>query len=321
MKPPTVTVATLIAVFAGLAPAADPQLVNLVMPDAKVLAGINVDQAKTTPFGQYVLSEFQSQGPQLGQISALTGFDPTRDLRELLLASDGVPQTGLVLARGAFDAQRIQSAGLGGGGFTESYKGITVLEDPKRTHAVAFLDATLAVAGDLASVKGAIERQSLAAPPPAFVGQVDQIIMPDGTSLGAHDAWALTTVPLSALKPSAAPIPPNPALQNAFQSIQQAAGGVKFGTQVVLTGQAQTDTEQNATALANVLQFLISLAQIQAPPPKAQAGALLQGLAVVSSRNLVNVSVRVEETELEQIMKSRPARAPNSVDRAPRRRQ
>ncbi|MBA0085621.1 MAG: hypothetical protein HRJ53_11550, partial [Acidobacteria bacterium Pan2503] len=150
MKPPTLTVATLIAVFAGLAPAADPQLVNLVMPDAQVLAGINVDQAKTTPFGQYLLSQIQSQGLHLGQISGQTGFDPTRDLRELLLASDGTPQTGLVLARGAFDAQRIQSAGLAGGGVMESYKSLNILEDPKRTHGVAFLDATLAVSGDLA---------------------------------------------------------------------------------------------------------------------------------------------------------------------------
>jgi hypothetical protein len=313
MKPPTLTVATLIVVFAGLAPAADPQLVNLVMPDAQVLAGINVDQAKTTPFGQYLLSQIQSQGLHLGQISGQTGFDPTRDLRELLLASDGTPQAGLVLARGAFDAQRIQSAGLAGGGVMESYKSLNILEDPKRTHAVAFLDATLAVAGDLASVKGAIDRQSLAAPLPAFIGQVDQWS-------GADDAWALTTVPLSALKPSAAPVPPNPALQNAFQSIQQAAGGVKFGTQVVFTAQAQTDTAQNATALANVLQFLSSLAQMQAPPPNAQVGALLQGLAVTSSGSLVNFSLSVAETELEQIMKSRPARTPNSADRAPRRR-
>jgi hypothetical protein len=313
MKPPTVTVATLIVVFAGLAPAADRQLVSLVMPDAKVLAGINVDQAKITPFGQYVLSQIQSQGLHLGLISGQTGFDPTRDLRELLLASDGTPQAGLVLARGAFDAQRIQSAGLAGGGVMESYKSLNILEDPKRTHAVAFLDATLAVAGDLASVKGAIDRQSLAAPLPAFIGQVDQWS-------GADDAWALTTVPLSALKPSAAPVPPNPALQNAFQSIQQAAGGVKFGTQVVFTAQAQTDTAQNATALANVLQFLSSLAQMQAPPPNAQVGALLQGLAVTSSGSLVNFSLSVAETELEQIMKSRPARTPNSADRAPRRR-
>ena len=314
MKPPTLTVATLIVAFAGLAPAADPQLVNLVMPDAQVLAGINVDQAKTPPFGQYLLSQIQSQGLHLGQISGQTGFDPTRDLRELLLASDGTPESGLVLARGAFDAQRIQSAGLAGGGIMESYKSLNILEDPKRTHAVAFLDATLAVAGDLASVKRAVDRQSLAAPLPASV------IVQVGQWSGAQDAWALTTVPLSTLKPSAAPVPPNPAFQNAFQSIQQAAGGVKFGTQVVFTAQAQTDSAQNATALANVLQFLSSLAQMQAPLPKAQVGALLQGLAVTSSGNLVNFSLSVAETELEQIMKSQPARTPNSADRAPRRR-
>ena len=314
MKPPTLTVATLIAVFAGLAPAADPQLVNLVMPDAQVLAGINVDQAKTTPFGQYVLSEILSQDPHLEQISAETGFDPKRDVHELLLASAGAPQTGLVLARGAFDAQRIQSAGLAGGGVMESYKSLNILEDPKRTHAVAFLDATLAVAGDLASVKRAIDRhQSPAATLHDFSVQLDHWS-------GAYDAWALTTVPPSKLKPSAAPVPPNPAFQNAFQSIQQAAGGVKFGTQVVFTAQAQTDSEQNATALANVLQFLSSLAQMQAPPPNAQVGALLQGLAVTSSGNLVNFSLSVAETELEQIMKSRRATAPNSAGRAPRRR-
>ena len=277
-------------------------------------------RTKSFPFGQYLLSQIQSQGLHLGQISGQTGFDPTRDLRELLLASDGTPQTGLVLARGAFEAQRIQSAGLAGGGVMESYKSLNILEDPKRTHAEAFLDATLAVAGDLASVKRAIDRQSLAEPLPASV-----IVQVDQWS-GANDAWALTTVPPSKWKPSAAPVPPNPAFQNAFQSIQQAAGGVKFGTdrsdtpQVVFTAQAQTDSAQNATALANVLQFLSSLAQMQAPPPKAQAGALLHGLTVTSSGNLVNFSLSVAETELEQIMKSRPGRTPNSVDRAPRRR-
>jgi len=36
--------------------AADPQLLNLVMPDVKVMADINVEQAKTSPFGQFVLA-------------------------------------------------------------------------------------------------------------------------------------------------------------------------------------------------------------------------------------------------------------------------
>ena len=42
--------ATLLAGFSGVLSAADPQLLNLLMPDAKVIAGINVEQAKGTQF-------------------------------------------------------------------------------------------------------------------------------------------------------------------------------------------------------------------------------------------------------------------------------
>src|SRR5438105_14672638 len=107
------TTAAMMSALCGVLPAnaADPQLLSLVMPDAKVLAGVNVDQAKTTPFGVYVLGQIQAQAAQhLQQISTLTGFDPTRDLHEILIASNGVPggKSGLVLARGNFDANKIQ---------------------------------------------------------------------------------------------------------------------------------------------------------------------------------------------------------------------
>src|SRR5579871_3341557 len=144
MKPPILNAAMLAAVCAGWLPAADAGLLNLVMPDAKVLAGINVDQAKTTPFGIYMLSQIQAQGAQhLQQVAALTGFDPTQNLHELLIASNGAPgsHTGLVLARGNFDANKIQSAAVAGGGTTTTYNGVTLILDPKQMHAVAFPDA------------------------------------------------------------------------------------------------------------------------------------------------------------------------------------
>ena len=83
--------ATLFTAFSGALSAADPQLLNLVMPDAKVLAGVNVEQAKGTQFGQYVLNQLQTHDADMQQLVALTGFDPRRDVRELLVASDGVP--------------------------------------------------------------------------------------------------------------------------------------------------------------------------------------------------------------------------------------
>ena len=104
------TGATLFTAFAGVLTirAADSQLLSLVMPDAKVLAGVNVDQAKASPFGLYVLTQIQSNNSDLQKLITLTGFDPTRDVHEVLAATNATPGSkspvGLVLGlRGNFN--------------------------------------------------------------------------------------------------------------------------------------------------------------------------------------------------------------------------
>ncbi len=316
------TTATLAFSIAGSLPAraADPQLLGLVMPDAKVLAGVNVEQAKTTPFGQYVLSQMQSQDQQMQKLIALTGFDPTRDVRELLVASTAAAatsgtagaksHTGLFLATGTFDGPRIAAVAQGDGAITETYRGATIIEDPKGTNGVAFLSSSLVVAGDIASVKGAIDRQSSASVLPASIlVQVNQW----STS---QDAWAVSAVPVSSLHPpQGAPQIPGMNGSGAFQTVQSAAGGVKFGQQIVVTAQAQSDNAQDATQMGDALKLLASLAQMQATNDPA-AMALLQSLKISTSGNVLNVSISLPEDQLQQIVKpkanmrraARPAR-------------
>jgi hypothetical protein len=118
--------ATLLAGFSGVLSAADPQLLNLLMPDAKVIAGVNVEQAKGTQFGQYVLNQIQSQDAEMQKLITLTGFDPRRDVREVLVATDGTAQSkvGLGLARGTFDVGRSPPPSRS----EASYHGITIPE-------------------------------------------------------------------------------------------------------------------------------------------------------------------------------------------------
>ena len=71
--------------------AADPGLLSLAMPNARVMAGINVEQARLSPFGQYLMSEFAGREVGLETLVGATGFDPRRDLREVLLASPARP--------------------------------------------------------------------------------------------------------------------------------------------------------------------------------------------------------------------------------------
>ena len=60
--------------MAGSLPAADPQLLKLVMPDAKAISDVNVAQAKLTPFGQFALGQLTN--PDIQKLIAQTGFDP-----------------------------------------------------------------------------------------------------------------------------------------------------------------------------------------------------------------------------------------------------
>ena len=283
--------ATLFTAFSGVLPAADPTLLNLVMPDAKVLAGVNVQQAKGTQFGQYILNELQTHDAEMQKLVTLTGFDPRRDVSELLVASDGAPgsKSGLALAKGTFNVAMITAAATMAGVTTEVYGGFTILEEPKKQIAgIAFLDGSTVVAGDIASVKGAIDRSKSPQPLPAAVA------VKVNTWSTSEDAWGITTVPPSSLAPPAKAGAQNNPMANVGQNVQSAAGGVKFGAQVVFTGQAQCDTAQNATTLGDMVKLLINMAQMQSGQDPT-AAALIKSVTVTASGNLVNVSASLPE--------------------------
>jgi hypothetical protein len=300
MKPQILATATLLAVCSGALPAADPRLLNLVMPGATVLAGVNVDQAKTTPFGQYVVTTLlQSQAPKLQQLATLTGFDPRQDVQELLLASGGAPgsQTGLALARGVFAPDKIAAAAQSAGAGVETYGGVAIIEDAQHQNGFAFLDSTLVVAGDLADVKAALDRRhggpTISA---ALAAQVNQLS-------STEDAWAISTVPPATLKPpSGGALAGSGAnVQNALQKIESASGGVKFGSLVVVTGQALAATPQDASSLGDVVQLFVNMAQVQASQ-HPEAAALAQSLVVSTQGSTVKITLSLPEGQIQQLV-------------------
>src|SRR5579864_6687532 len=145
--------------------AADPGLLRLVMPDAKVVAGIQVDQTKNSLFGQYVLSHMQVDDESFQKFVAETGFDPRHDVSEIVMASNwssSTPQTRwLVLAKGIFDVHKIGHVAEGNGATVTNHQGTDVFTlsggAKAAENAIAFLDSWSAVMGDVASVKAAIE--------------------------------------------------------------------------------------------------------------------------------------------------------------------
>ena len=59
----------------------------MVMPDAKVVAGINVASARNSPFGTFLLRQASGSSTELQKFVDLTGFNAQTDLDEILIAT------------------------------------------------------------------------------------------------------------------------------------------------------------------------------------------------------------------------------------------
>ena len=255
--------------FCGAAFAADPQLVNLVMPGAKMLAGVNVTNARISPLGQFVLLQIESKQTGLQGLKTAAGFDPLHDVTEVLAASAGDPGTpgGLILMRGTFQPDQILEALKKSKIVTETHAGYTVViftgKKDKAKAALAFLGTTIAVAGDLSSVEAALDRSgSSNSLDPALMVQVNKLS-------GANDAWFTSSVALSALPMPSAP----PQVSQFLKNVQGFSGGIRLGSDVLGTVEIVADTPQNATALGDVAKLGISLASMNAgTDPKMTAG-------------------------------------------------
>ena len=111
-----------------------PALLNLVMPDATVVSGMNVDQSVASPFGQYILAQMQFNDSGFLQFMTSTGFDPRKDLHEIVAAtpasSSTAVHTALIVGRGVFQPAMIIGSATAQGGTITNYRGFNLIGPP-----------------------------------------------------------------------------------------------------------------------------------------------------------------------------------------------
>ena len=304
-------------VFGSSAFAADPQLMTMVMPDARIMAGMNATKARSSPFGQFAVSKVSLLGAQMQPLITATGFDPFQDVTEVLAATTADPSkfTGILLVRGNFNPDKIGALVTGRSGvLVEPYDGSTLISltspnSPNNNNpmAVAFMGSSIAVAGDLASVKAAVDRNGGAvAIDPALAAQVSQLS-------STEDAWVASSASLASLIPASAgaPTTAGPAAQvmPILKSIQSFSGGLNFADNIQLSAQAVTNSPQNGAALGAVLQLGLNLLSMTGTN-SAQASSLTQfaqTVRVTPNGPAVSISASIPEAQAEalvnQIMK------------------
>jgi hypothetical protein len=172
----------------------------------------------------------------------------------------------------------------------------------KNPMAVAFLGSSLAVAGDLASVKAAVDRNGGAvAIDPALAAQVSQLS-------STEDAWVASSASLASLMPAnaGAPTATGPAAQvmPILKSIQSFSAGVNFADNIQLSAQAVTNSPQNGAALGAVLQLGLNLVSMSSTN-NAQLAPLTQfaqTVQITPNGPAVSISASIPEAQVEALV-------------------
>ncbi len=177
---------------ARLLPAADAALPDLLPAGTKVMIGVRLHAIIGSPLFQGVASQAMSAGSDWMSIAATIGFDPLKDIDEILIAStaDGQNAPALLVVRGRFDVTRL-SAGA------KRYRGVPLLSGTKgATSMIALLDASTAIAGDVPTVEAAIDRRGRG-------GRISAALAEQVEALRArYDIWGTGQVPPGALPPA-----------------------------------------------------------------------------------------------------------------------
>jgi hypothetical protein len=281
----------------------DQGLLNLVPTSTRILAGIQVDQGKISPFGQYLLLRAQKENPHFQKLLDDTGFDPRRDVQQVLFAGGaaGPHDQPLILVRGVFDPQRIKAAVTAKGGHVETFQGVDILSGGHADNGcVAFLDGTLAVLGDPAAVHTVIQNRNV---PTTLNSQLEKRM--EMVSTG-NEAWFASIVPGSDI-PAKSNLNLNGQQVNGalLQSVLESSGGVHFASDALnINFDALTRSDKDAQSLLDVVRFFASMAQTQAQD-QAQVALLapsLNAMQLTTDGSAAHVSLSVPEKTVEQLI-------------------
>ena len=298
----------LAAAAASLSFGADPTLLGLAPADTKMVAGIYLDRTRNTPFGQFVLSQMKLEDSNFANFVASTGFDPRRDVNEVLVMSNSTEKhsPGLVLARGVFNGPAIIAAARKDGGVVTSYKGVDIVTHGKGMQGFAILDGAIALGGEVPAVQAAIDRRRAAS------SSLDSKLAAKIAQLSTqYDAWFTASGFVAPVGP-AVPRPnvPGNIPVSALQSIESTSGGVKFGVNVQVGGEAITRSDKDAQALVDVARFLAGMLSMNSGnnPDAAKLAALAQNTQWTAQGTKVSMSLTMPESDLEQLLQQHGTR-------------
>lgn len=282
----------------------DPQLITMIPPDTVMLAGVRMDDVRPTPLYRKLVE--QRRLPQVDAFAKETGFDPRKDVRELLVASDG--KDTVLMARGNFNVRGFE------GVKKSSYRGYTLFTRTEQgvEGGVALLDSATAVAGPLRVVKKAIDqfKSGNRDPAPALVARAQAIP-------SSNQFWSVSSG-LGNMIEGSVPLTGNAAnIGKIFRPLENTTivADLRKGLNGFATGLCKT--EQDAKNLGDAARGLVGLARLSVPDNQPELLRLWDGVKVDQQQRTIRIDVAIPQELIDKVVQMFDATTPNRV--SPRR--
>jgi hypothetical protein len=283
----------LVASYLGLpvafSRAAGPDELQYVPADAAVVAYANVHELMTSNFRER-FRKIEPDTQERDEFEQKTGVDIEQDIQTVVAAmmpradaSSGGHDGGmLVLARGRFDAARLEALALEHGGHVEDYQGKRLLTHVKESGepevALGFLDADLVAIGSYNAVKQSIDARGghNIASNLELMRQVNELDGNNVWAVGRFDALA-----------SAGNLPFE--LQAQVPAVQwfSAAGHINGGVNGVFKAEARD--EAAAKNLYDILNGFLAMARMQSDS-RPEIKAVVDSLQLTGDGKNVSLS-------------------------------
>lgn len=264
----------------------DPVLARMIPPGTVSLLGVRMDQIKSTPLYQKLIA--QKKLPDLDRFTRETGFDPRRDVRELLVASNQTQGQAVALARGTFNVTAT--------GNLKTFKhGIYVIHGDDRA-GFCFLDSTTAAAGPLSGLYAALDHWHSGSPPstPELLKQVEQI--PAGNQVWAVSQGGFNLPGSLTMKQGGTDF------AQIFRGVESSAvwASLRNGLDGTITGTVKT--EDDAKNLGDAARGLIGLGRLSVPESHKELLKLWDGFHVDQKTRRITITANVAQDMIDHLV-------------------
>ncbi|MGE3507707.1 MAG: hypothetical protein AB7N65_02340 [Vicinamibacterales bacterium] len=294
----------LVAYFGLPAPAVGasgaPDELRFIPDSATLVAFADVQQVMTSEFRHKLRSEVPVAGHGQSGLQAETGINIETDIDRVVFGavedagSRVSTGTGLLLARGRFDAVRVEAALRGKGATPEPYKGTTVFVSGQRDDtALGFLEPGLVAFGPAPLVRRAIDLRAggrSILTNDALMSRVRQLEPGHVWAVGRFDALT------SHANLNAGPIGQLPGI-TWFSASALVDAGLRAAVQ------AEARDEAAATGLRDLIRGFVALARMQTSA-RPELGSVLQSLQLGGVGETVTLSFDLTPSALDGLAQS-----------------